>query len=150
MTIDDSDKDLDELMGLILRMRQLFAQRQEFSLGEHSTSPLQFWALCYIKANPAASMSEVAASLGLSTSSATQLTERLVKGGYLERLEDERDRRIVRLRVTRAGSIEMGAVQGVIRSRMRSLFVTLPPADLKQFVRIHRELIKNLEKLPEG
>jgi DNA-binding MarR family transcriptional regulator len=48
-------------------------------------------------------MSQFAASLGLSSGSATSLADRLVRAGLAERELDDRDRRIVRLTATESG-----------------------------------------------
>jgi DNA-binding MarR family transcriptional regulator len=48
-------------------------------------------------------MSQFAASLGLSSGSATSLADRLVRAGLAAREFDDRDRRIVRLTATESG-----------------------------------------------
>ncbi len=52
--------------------------------------------------NGAAPMKDFSEKLGVSQSTATQLADRLVRRGMVERLSDENDRRMVKLRTTEA------------------------------------------------
>jgi len=50
-------------------------------------------------------MSETAASLGITTGTLTVAVDRLVRKGYVERQRDTSDRRVVRVRLTRKGKL---------------------------------------------
>lgn len=50
-------------------------------------------------------MSETAAALEITTGTLTVAVDKLVKKGYVERLRDESDRRVVRVRLTRKGKL---------------------------------------------
>lgn len=50
-------------------------------------------------------MSETAAILGITTGTLTVSVDRLVKKGYIDRKRDEKDRRIVRVSLTRRGKL---------------------------------------------
>ncbi len=50
-------------------------------------------------------MSETAARLAITTGTLTVAVDKLVRKGYVERLRDEADRRVVRVRLTRKGKI---------------------------------------------
>ncbi|MPN41767.1 hypothetical protein SDC9_189322 [bioreactor metagenome] len=50
-------------------------------------------------------MSETAASLGITTGTLTVAVDRLVRKGYVERQRDTSDRRVVRIRLTRKGKL---------------------------------------------
>ncbi len=63
-------------------------------------------------------VSDVAAQLGVSNARASQMIERLVRQGLLERSEDPDDRRAKRITLTHAGEAQ---VQRVVRSRQQWL-----------------------------
>lgn len=48
-------------------------------------------------------MTDIAGLLGVTTAAATGLVDRLVKGGYIQRVDDPGDRRIVRVKLTPRG-----------------------------------------------
>jgi len=50
-------------------------------------------------------MTETATALGITTGTLSVAIERLVRKGYVQRRKDERDRRIVRISLTRAGKL---------------------------------------------
>ena len=50
-------------------------------------------------------MSETAADLGVTTGTLTVAVDRLVRKGYVKRQRDERDRRVVRVQLTRQGKL---------------------------------------------
>jgi DNA-binding MarR family transcriptional regulator len=50
-------------------------------------------------------MSETAATLGITTGTLTVAIDRLVRKGYVERQRDLRDRRVVRIRLTKKGKL---------------------------------------------
>ncbi len=53
----------------------------------------------------ALAMKETAERLGITTGTLTVAVDRLVKKGYIERARDTKDRRIVRIRLTRKGKL---------------------------------------------
>jgi DNA-binding MarR family transcriptional regulator len=50
-------------------------------------------------------MSETAGRLGITTGTLTVAVDRLVRKGYVERNRDTKDRRVVRIRLTRKGKL---------------------------------------------
>ncbi len=64
----------------------------------------------------ARAMSETAARLGITTGTLTVAIDRLVRKGYVERHRDDKDRRVVRVHLTR---------QGKLAYRMHAKFHTL-------------------------
>lgn len=91
--------------------------------------------LFYVAKNPGALMSEAARSFGITLPAVTQVVDRLEAKGFLRRVEDTRDRRQVRLSLTRDGEglareLEALQVKGLARVLKR-----LSPADRKDVIR---------------
>ena len=59
------------------------------------------------------SVKELSESLGMSLPSASRTVEALLRRGWLERREDDRDRRVKRIRVTAGGRDVVARVNGV-------------------------------------
>jgi len=91
----------------------------------------------------ARAMSETAQRLGITTGTLTVAVDRLVKKGYIERNRDTRDRRVVRIRLTRKGKLAYR-----IHSKFHSLLVQriMEPLDEKQ-QELLAQMVKNIEEL---
>ena len=79
------------------------------------------------------SIGEVAEHLLSRHHSVVELVARVVDAGLVERIEDDRDRRVVRLRLTAAGEARVAALAGPhleelsrLRPQFESLWVDLP------------------------
>lgn len=90
----------------------------------------------------ARTMSETAARLGITTGTLTVAIDRLVRKAYVERYRDMKDRRVVRIRLTR---------QGKLAYRMHAKFHTLlvrrllDPLDESEKQRLV-SLVKNIDE----
>lgn len=75
---------------------------------------------------------EVARRLGVSSSTATGLVERLAEGGYIRRIHSTEDRRQVLLRLRPKGRRMMAGFRKVRQSRLRRLLATLRRGDVRK------------------
>ena len=83
------------------------------------------------------SMSQLVDRLQLSPSSVTGLIEALVGRGLVQRVPDERDRRVVRAELTESGHQEREKQREHVSGRLRTLLGDLPDRDI---VRLHLAL----------
>lgn len=83
--------------GQVLRERA----REESNLTDCSF--LHMHTLRYVEENGSANMKEIANFLHITPPSATSVIDSLVKRGFIVRVEDESDRRAIRLRITEIG-----------------------------------------------
>lgn len=72
-------------------------------------------------------MGELAARRGMAVNSATAVVERLVHAGLVERVADPSDRRVVRVRLTAAGTRLRDAVGALRRAQYVRLLEQLTP-----------------------
>ncbi len=108
---------------------------------EHTITIHQLTALSYLKSG-SVTMRELAKDLGVSESSATAVTDRLVRQGLVQRLDDPADRRIVRLALSPTGSelFERLAIEGAAKTA--EMLSVLSDSQLEQLV----EIIETLER----
>jgi DNA-binding MarR family transcriptional regulator len=71
-------------------------------------------------------MGELATKLTLSLSSATRLVDWLEEAGYIKRVGDEADRRVVRVALTESGMALHWQMKGYIEQRVGSILERLP------------------------
>ena len=76
-----------------------------------------------------ATMKDFSERLGVSQSTVTQLADRLVKRGLVDRLADPADRRVVRLRISQAGRHLLGTADHERKKMLLSLWKALSESD---------------------
>ena len=76
------------------------------------------------------SMKRLADRLGISVTAATGLVDRLVEQGLVQREEDSEDRRLVLVRLSRAGRAKLDRWQEIRRDRFTRIASRIDTADL--------------------
>jgi len=97
---------LKELNRLITKTYDMVVQVENFAMQRGPFTDLSLTethTLNAIGKNGSKTMSEVAAFLDIAVSTLTVSITRLIKKGYVERMRDESDRRVVLVRLTKKG-----------------------------------------------
>ena len=89
------------------------------------------------------SMQDVARYFNIRAPSATFLVDELVRGNYLKRQSNTKDRRRVELTLTDKGKKCFKAIQKEREKVLGSLFESLPPKDREEMNRILEIIISN-------
>ncbi|BAD41412.1 MarR family winged helix-turn-helix transcriptional regulator [Symbiobacterium thermophilum] len=92
----------------------------------------QMIVLKALKARGPLQVTEVANELTVTLSAATGLVDRLVKAGFAERERDQRDRRVVWVRITPEGEQALEAAIQRRRAAFREMVKNLTEAELEQ------------------
>ena len=108
---------------------------------------LQMHVLFVISEHEGITMKEVAKMLHVSSPSATSIINRLVRLLWVTRKHDHLNRKLVRLRLTPAGTRMLHAQQRKRDSMLRTIFGGLSKAEQKQLALIHEKLRKHLATL---
>lgn len=94
-------------------------------------------------------MGELGRRLGVTDKTITGLVDRLERDGHVQRERDAGDRRVVRCRLTKAGTALFRKMEGHITERMTRLLGLLDPKDRKDMFRILENLTARLTELRE-
>jgi DNA-binding MarR family transcriptional regulator len=106
-------------------MRQSMGELVQYAK-ESGLSMSQISALFRLYHTGACPISEIGAHLGFTNAAASQMVERLVRQGLLERVEDLQDRRVKRLSLTPAGRQLVENGMQVRRRWMEQLSASIP------------------------
>ncbi len=136
--------DIEQLFNSMMQLGKIFSQQPIMSAEEKSLTPWQFSVLHQLADQPGMPMSELAQIKHLSKSSATQIIERLVKSGFVERANDTHDRRLIRLKLTPVGEKELETMKMVMFKKMQEVFSVLSQEDIQTLIRIQTKLIETL------
>lgn len=132
-------------------IRQAIDQVTHRSFHEHlrfvkasGLSMPQFNILMQLHYQRACGVSDIGARMDITAAAASQLAEKLVQAGLLERAEDPADRRVKQLRLTAAGR---DLVEAALSARYRwvdELIENLQPAEREQLAEAMQILIAKL------
>jgi|EPASupsiteSAE347_1022098.scaffolds.fasta_scaffold00381_20 DNA-binding MarR family transcriptional regulator len=139
------NSDFEQLFNTVLQFGKLMSRQTQEDHEEKTATMLQYMALHFLKEQPSGTVGDLADFLKLSKSSATQLIERLVEANLVERINDKKDRRIIRLVITENGEREFIVLKKKLMEKMQKIFSKIPAKDLKEFIRIFKNLIEKLK-----
>ena len=139
---------IDEFILVETQLRQFFAKHIHDSFEKARTTMLQFHALCVLSKKSPMSTKNLAAHFQMSLSAATQFIERLAKLGFIKRTGDPSDKRVTQLSITAKGKKELATMQDRMRSKMKHIVSKIPEEDLKELIRIVKNLLKSFKEDP--
>jgi len=136
---------------VILKWTEVFAQRniQEFKrfMDEEGLSPSQANALFQLYYRGTCGVSQAAAHLGITDAAASQMVERLVQRGLVERTEHPNDRRVKHLALTAAGRAMVEKTIAMRRFWLERLTNELTPQEQKAIAAALTTLIEAANRL---
>lgn len=133
---------LAEFLSKALKVRRLLEKSGSFEY--KALTILQTQALKFIKSHPKTSVGSLVNELNITFSAATQLTNRLVDGGWISRENNPNDRRGVTISLTTKGEKQLGAFTKKLFSTQYAVFTSIPERDLKEMVRIFTNILDSL------
>lgn len=133
---------LDEVMHQMMRRMH---QKLSLSMTDKLTG-IQFMVLKRINEHGRITVSGMAEDLSVSLSAVTALIDRLYKLGYVIRIRDEDDRRLVWLELTDKGSEILSVCQVARWQVIEKCFKQLPGEDLQALLRIYERMHEILLK----
>lgn len=119
---------------LIFKAVQQHSQRVEAQSG---VSSAQLWAMWELSKTPGMRVTELAKAMSIHQSTASNLLEKLVKKGLVERLRDNLDQRAVSLRLSASGLaiLQQATAQGHPRGLLQQALFMLPEPVLTAITR---------------
>jgi len=111
-------------------------KREINELTNGTITPPQIFILIYLNKMGELRMTDVARYLSVTTAAATGIVDRLVRGGYVSRVYDPSDRRIIRVRLTEKGKdlVKNLIVHKV--ARIKEIFSRLSDKDRTDYLRV--------------
>ena len=118
-----------ELMEAMPAIMQ-FIRAEMRSQSKNNLSIPQFRVLAFLSRQPGASLSEVADHLGVTRATASTMTDRLVKHGYVDRSDNPQERRHINLKLTESGSDRLQEAREAVRAKIANSFGDLTTEQL--------------------
>ena len=140
----------DRMMEIIPVLAGEFLKRQTSELFKGEITIQQFFVLEYITHKGQSRMTDMAHYMKVSTAAMTGVIERLVRAGYVFRLSEPRDRRIIKIAVLPKGSKLVDKFNRERRQMIMDLFGKLTQKEREDYLRIVTRLRDAIEKSEKG
>jgi DNA-binding MarR family transcriptional regulator len=124
---------LNQLMPQIMRG---FMRRQTNELLKGKITLPQFLILNFLDKEGESNMTHLAQFLNVSTPAATGIVDRLVKYGYIARVFDPEDRRIIKIRLTPKGSSLVNKINQQKRQSTIDIFSRISEKERNDYLKI--------------
>lgn len=143
--INRKDKTL-ELMEIFRDLHK----SSKFKLMGHKNCPpvtlAQWGVLAILQQNQSASVKEIAKGLNITSSAATQLTDGLVKKGFVLRTQNKDDRRKLTLTLSEKTRKQVEQMHAESVNIFTKLFDSLSDKEFEQFFNLHVKVLKGINK----
>lgn len=143
---DKRRESLQDLMEAMGNLKALFSHGHEPLLMKHGIGMPHFKLMLRMAASEdGASVSQLAAAARVTPGAITQFIDRLVDSGLVERFEDPKDRRVVRIRLTAKARKRFQKMKEFHFERLAKAFRNLSDPEIAQLA----ELLRKIEIGPE-
>ena len=136
---------LDRLLALTMEVHRIMRSKLFHSMQGVGVNILQLHGLLMVREHPGVTMKEIARHLAISSPSATVFVARLEEQGYLLRIRDRDNRKIVRVKLTAKGQAIAERASKEFLKAFGSLFALLSPSrqeeiadSFEQITRLYR------------
>jgi DNA-binding MarR family transcriptional regulator len=136
------DSTLEEIISDIFTASRLIRENTSGHGKSDRPSIVHLKILSIVSEKVSPTMREVADRLYITPPSATAIVEGLVKENNLERIFDENDRRIVRLKITKRGEKTLKEQKENVFMGMTKVFDILSEKEKNEFSNILKKIIK--------
>jgi len=137
----DVERYIGEIEFLFAQAMKRIWVREHHELRELEVTLPQFAALMAISFKDGCMMRELAEELSLALGTVTGIIDRLVRAGLVKRYRDEKDRRIVRVRLTQVGEELVRNIKEMRRNHYISIFEKMDEEDVRALVESLRKFL---------
>lgn len=138
---------MDELDRVFWKLVRHLRQRLDAILEEGATAGI--WMLLQALGSASLRMSDLAAALQVSQSTATATVDRGIAGGWVERLHDPKDRRTIWVRLTTRGEQLLARLEKEKRAVYQEYMQVLSEAEQDQLLVLLTRVVERVEKIEE-
>lgn len=137
---------VDEINAVMPVIMRGFLKTQANELTKGKITMPQFLILDFLAKEGLAKMTALAHFMAVSTAAATGIVERLVRGGYVSRAYDQKDRRIIKIKLTLKGA---ALVEKITQQRQQmhiKIFGKICERDRQDYLRILMQIKEILSR----
>jgi len=133
ISLSEFAENLNKIMPVLMKE---FARRQANELYKGKITLPQFLILEFLQQEGISKMVTLARVMQVTTAAMTGMVNRLVKYGYVSRIYDPLDRRIIKVKLTASGSTLLKRTNQQRRQMVIKIFGQISAADRQDYLRI--------------
>ncbi|MBU1997908.1 MAG: MarR family transcriptional regulator [Candidatus Omnitrophica bacterium] len=134
---------LDQIMPVFMRE---FVRRHNSDLLKDKITMPQFFILNHLYKQGETNMSCLAKFIGVTTAAATGLVDRIVKSGYVERVYEPQDRRVIKIKLSAKGESLIKKIVQDRRQTTMDIFGKISQQDRDDYLRVLGRVYEILTK----
>lgn len=140
------DREIDVLHSLLLAMGRMRSLRDPIAAICETLrfTPPQIHTLLWLGADGPLTMGDLARRNGITEKTVTGIIDRLEREAFVRRCRDLRDRRVVRVELTRKGARVYQKANLQMRQTLGRVLSILDPADRRALFRVLNKLVERL------
>ena len=136
----------EEVVSLLPRLMRGVFKKHSDELGKGTISVPQYICMNLILVKGSVMMKDIASGLHISLPAATGLIDRLYIMGFVRRVNEPSDRRVIKIALTDKGKKIVGQVKEQRRSAIIDVFSQLSENERDHYLKILRKIVKVLDK----
>jgi len=109
----------------------------------------QFHTLCVLDQTGETTMGKLAKGLGVTMGASTNVVEKLVTSGYVARTRSERDRRVVKVKLTKKGSEVLRESTRGFTGVASQILSRIDPEERGTFLKTYEKIVTLSEEIPD-
>lgn len=141
----NASEDCKVLYDLMRRFWGGFGRQMERVLNNGGVNVPQYLAMVALSKSGEAMMGRLAADLHVTMGAATNIVDRLIRGGYVTRARGTDDRRVVRVKLQPKGVETLRGIEEEATAYMTSVLGQLDDARRKQFMETFARMVDTAE-----
>jgi len=143
----DRKEKIQNLFEGLMALKKVIGTRRERFLKQTDLSSQQMHILYMLAHEDRLTVKDVAAMMGITSSAATQIIEGLVKSGYVERIRDNEDRRVVHLQFSAQGKTNFENFKKAHMERIGLAFEVLTDQELELLINIPTKILAHANQI---
>ncbi len=140
-----TDENDDSLQSLFVRLTHLYFRKIFLMMKETEIHPRQFPLICLVGKQEGISQKKISEMLKINAPTVAVSVKRLEKAGMVERKNDEKDQRVMRIYLTEKGRRLTETAKMYIEENEKALFRGFSESELCLMKRFFKQMTDNLE-----
>jgi DNA-binding MarR family transcriptional regulator len=135
---------IEELLADLQSLRRTMAFRAAGSAKMPRITPSQWGLLMLVEQRGKSTVKDVAKTLNITSSAATQLVDGLTESGYLLRKTSADDRRTVTLTLSKKSQSQVSRMKKDVLQKFLKIFAVLTDKEFDQYLALNKKITHNL------
>ena len=129
-----------------MRILPVFIRKMHAGMIQHiSLTPAQLFILMMLEGRRSCRLVDISREMAISPPAVSGIIDRLERDGYVQRVRDEQDRRVVNLLLTKRGTKFLNDMRKTKYERTRLVLGRLSPEDRENHIRILKILLEEID-----